>query len=809
MGSRVLSVVSCAALSFASLTVPPPPAGAAAPQQGPVLRLADVLVWTFNERVFTPEDVDQAVYVNPQYCKRAWFKYSGIPYDYFANPKLNLDRIPVALNESGALFEGGVQVSDLHQSAGWPSDSAYDDDHFAPFEVPEPVFEDFTTRDADGKHHPISTIYSFGEELHASIANESYRDFVVFWAEEQIDRGVNALEFDVIGGGYRFSPNGTPGDNPNEGYEDYAVGTANFATTLSVAFARGTAEPVRWFSPKASASSELQPAKRGFDDDKATFWLSDDREPVHTLEVDFGRTRMVQQLVVEFPPSRIQASFRLERWSEGQGWTAFSPAVVMNGNARQSVSFVVDPVATSRVRFSSSEKQAAVAELRIFGMGFRQYLLARYVGERGWALDDRRWRTEKLVDLDDVRQCPDGTMSSFDYRGYLAAHGWTGNPAGGAVTADTALNPVNPLFLEWYPTHYFGGVDGEFRNDPARRQQARDLFVESFSAQRLLGFWRGVADAVHGYAATKNQPLSLTVNGIAPFTDYILTGEATWLLFPVTPAPSASDPQRTELDGSQAQLALWRSVREDKLVLRRLLGTDESAAAETAQDEVPVVTFLDFGYNGMPFRHLGGADALADARVEYLRIYPMEAYAAGVRFCFPVRASEENAWQDVTSSGERVIDTIKRLADFLNAHREVYLDADPSPREGRVTVNGIVPFNGAWNVVSDQNRSPVNGSRVTVALTVARGGFRSYLHVINHDWDKAKHTMRPQRDVPITIPVSGCRRVSVVSPDTSGESELPFTEKDGVVSVRLPSLAYYGVLVLEHGGRPRRTLRRS
>lgn len=779
--------------------------GSLAVGAAPPVELDEVLVWTFNENILTPDRVHDAAFVNPQYCKRSWFKYSGIPYDYFADPALELGELPPLLNSMGALFEGGVQVSDLHASAGWPTDSEYDDDHRPPYEMPDPVFDDFTTRDADGNPHSMDTIYGFSER-HAAIANESYRDFVLFWAQEQIDRGVNALEFDVIGGGYRFSPHGTPGDNPNEGYEDHAIGTANLAVSLAVAYDRGTTQPIRWSYPGATASSAIQPAAAAFDDNPDTFWLSDDIEPLHSLEIDLGRVRTVQQIVVRFPPGRTLARFRLEGWSEAAGWRALITPEEVSDNERALVSFLVEPAAVAKVRLLTTARQAAVAELEVFGSGFRQYLLARY----SWAPNDPRWETEKLVDLHDPRQCPDGTMSSFDYRGYLAAHGWSGNPFGGELRADNLLEPGNPLFLDWCPDHYFKPLDDLFRDDATFRQQLREIYLASYSWRRLASFWSGIVEQVRSYAASRGQSLFVTANGVAAFVDYILTGAATTWLSASYPAPSASDPDRTELDGRQAQLALWRSVREDALALRSLLTAAARGEAPGAvPEEVPVVTFQDFGYDGMPFRHLGGGDEPADERAAYLRTFPMEAYAAGVRFCFPVRANQERAAEDVTSDGVRLIDVIKEQTDFVNAHPEIFRDVEVDSRENRVTVNGIVPFNGARNVVDGRNDSRVNAAMVTVALTRPRGGGRSYLHVVNHNWDPAGHRMVEQRDVPVTVPVSGCTKVTAVAPDLAGEAELPFTATTGGVSFRLPRLSSYAVVVLEQPRAVRRRLRRQ
>ena len=73
--------------------------------------LNDVAVWAFGPVVWCDSVVDAAAYIEPQFIKRAWFKYDNIQYSYFSDPAFSLWTIPPLLNASGALFEGGVQVA--------------------------------------------------------------------------------------------------------------------------------------------------------------------------------------------------------------------------------------------------------------------------------------------------------------------------------------------------------------------------------------------------------------------------------------------------------------------------------------------------------------------------------------------------------------------------------------------------------------------------------------------------------------------------------------------------------------------------
>ena len=160
--------------------------------------LNDVIVWIFSENIYSENIIDSVIDINPQYCKRGWFKFGCIPYDVFPDPQHSLWTIPTTLNDSGILFEGGVQVSELWKTKGWPSDNPYDPDHSPPYKIPDPVFDDFATRDADDNFfwqpNPWDSI------TFVSITNENYQDNVLYWAYEQIDANVNALEFDVING---------------------------------------------------------------------------------------------------------------------------------------------------------------------------------------------------------------------------------------------------------------------------------------------------------------------------------------------------------------------------------------------------------------------------------------------------------------------------------------------------------------------------------------------------------------------------------------------------------------------------------
>ncbi len=748
----------------------------------PVDDLSDVAVWTFNGGITEDWHADTAMYVNPQYCKRAWFKYSEIPCNYFTDPAYSLWTIPPYLNDLGALFEGGVQCAHIQQNTGWPCDSDYDDDHLPPFEVPDPVFYDFATRNPDDSIYWLNN-YTY-PKCNASIANENWRDFLLYWAYEQIDASVNALEFDQINAGYRFTTSGTPDDNSNDGYDDYAIGIANFANKLSVVCGHGIIDPIEWFMPTTSASSNSDSAHLAFDDDFATLWHSEAGD-THWLEIDFGRIRTIQQIYLRFPTEHILSAFYVLYW-DGVAWQDFDSPVFDMLNTDSIRSFLVEPAPAQKVMLFSTDSEAYISEMQLFGQGFRQFILKRYCTDSGWTADDTRWEYEKLIDFSDSATCHDGTMNSFNYRRYLQYHGWAGNPFGAEITATNYLNPENPLFFDWGPYKYCGGLMNIFFADSSIFSIIETLFVASYSYQRTFpNFWFPAMDSMRAYAASLGRDIYITRNGFLfpADEDYLLCPLGAHPIFPVLNEPSAEDSHKVILDGSEARINIWRMIKEYTV---SSMGRD-----------VPLVAFCDFA-DHMPFAHLGGIDEPADERAIYLRTYPMEMRVAGVNFCYPVVESEEIAWLDSTSDGTAIIDVIKQQTDFLNTYIHIYRDVTISDAETLVTVNGIVPYNGEWNWDWGMIISPVNESKVTIAYTESEIEERAYLHIINHDWDSAGRMMLPQDSIPVTIPVSDtCRVVMIISPDFPDTLYPAFDYEDGVVSLVIPILEYYNIIILD------------
>ncbi|HEX8348118.1 MAG TPA: hypothetical protein VF657_25815 [Actinoplanes sp.] len=87
------------------------------------------------------------------------------------------------------------------------------------------IFDDMSTRDADGNPVPHD---EFGFPVPArrgNIFNPAYRRYLLDWAKIQVDGGVDGVSFDEVNGG--FSGGLKYGFNGNEGFDDYTIADFN------------------------------------------------------------------------------------------------------------------------------------------------------------------------------------------------------------------------------------------------------------------------------------------------------------------------------------------------------------------------------------------------------------------------------------------------------------------------------------------------------------------------------------------------------------------------------------------------------
>lgn len=403
---------------------------------------------------------------------------------------------------------------------------------------------------------------------------------------------------------------------------------------------------------------------------------------------------------------------------------------------------------------------------------FRQYLLEKYCIGKGWKIDDPRWIKEKKVNFNDPMQCPDKTMNSFDYRGYLKANGWFKNVGGFSKETKIELQEDNKLKIEPPPANPFF-EDWGFPH-------AEIFNPESFWAQRFTRAWKYICDKVREYAAKRNKKVYITGNGINPFVDYHERG-----IYCGAGQDWPADPETKKLDGKQVKINFWRWV--------------ESDAEKIRGAKKPVFVFDDFGNEGHPLNNIPAPEV-----EEYIRIYSAEIYAAGLKYFFPVR----NGGYDATLR-PRVLKAIIQMADFFNKYSEIYSNVSINLEESRVKVNNIIPFNGTelnyqklFEILlqkKDKTPDRRNESLVSFSLMDSRNGLKTYLHLINHNWDKEKHCIVPQKNIPVFLPIDSkkVKEVVLVSSDFPDEQKIQFVAKEDGIHFVVPNLQYYDVIIFD------------
>jgi hypothetical protein len=270
---------------------------------------------------------------------------------------------------------------------------------------------------------------------------------------------------------------------------------------------------------------------------------------------------------------------------------------------------------------------------------FNAYLLAKYP-----AGTDFQARFGMTADNLLRRDAPQGDLSAnFNYRKYLASHGWAATPYANS----------NPLAVEWK------------RLAPNRIPPGAQDFLAASEPYR---YWKEIVQELRDYARRKYQrPVLITSNGIFPYVDFQSVGLYDFNAEGVDWCPVIGG----RLDGS-------RSLRQAMLGLK--------AQSERIAPGAPVVLFIDWPgalmdrYNALP----------VNDRQDYWRLYAAEAYASGLFFAFHMRTTTG----EPTATQAGVMPLFKQLAAFYRAHASFYHNVTASAADVRLA-NAMV-------AVSDQ-----------------------------------------------------------------------------------------------------------
>lgn len=142
---------------------------------------------------------------------RAWFKWANAPD---LRGQENFVRLA---HNHGALLGGGVTCSALYRGENGISAA---------------TFMDLATRDPNGQLFTISGAY-----YHGATANPAYLRYVLKWAEQQIDAGVDTLFMDEVSGVY----------SSHEGCDSYGLAAfRDYLTRRFITQAHWTSADPRW-----------------------------------------------------------------------------------------------------------------------------------------------------------------------------------------------------------------------------------------------------------------------------------------------------------------------------------------------------------------------------------------------------------------------------------------------------------------------------------------------------------------------------------------------------------------------------------
>jgi len=220
---------------------------------------------------------------------------------------------------------------------------------------------------------------------------------------------------------------------------------------------------------------------------------------------------------------------------------------------------------------------------------------------------------------------PDSLRTNFNYRSYLASHGWSKNP----------LTARNPLAAIWG------------KSVQNRMRKAGTNFVETSTT----AWWGEIVDSVRAYAASQGRTVHITSNGIIPFVDFNSVGlydynkDTAGNQVDYVPATSTGG-----LDGALSLQAAFRSLRERSI-------------AES--DSAPAVLFLDW-----PTGFMNSYYAFSKRqKLDYWRIFGAEGFANGLFWAFHLRTA---MWGDPTAASTGILDSLGHLMDFYRTNASLY-----------------------------------------------------------------------------------------------------------------------------------------
>lgn len=299
------------------------------------------------------------------------------------------------------------------------------------------------------------------------------------------------------------------------------------------------------------------------------------------------------------------------------------------------------------------------------------------------------------------------------------------------------LNSSNPLAAEW------GSMQG------GHPEPENGTFTGTYTS---LVYWQDIVLTLRNYARQKyGKEIYITANGVFPFVDFQMNG--LWDGNPDGPGGTSADycpvTPSGDLDGTQSLLPAFMSIKQ--------------RSARIDGRVVPVAAFIDWP-TGVMSRYLSLPPS---EQSDYWRMYVPEALAATVYLNMHLL----DTIGDPTATQLGLMPLFEHTAAFYEMPAHAALYHGTQDLAGTVTVS--VP-----NIAT-------NLTQVSDGRTVA--------HLINHNYSAG---FQEQDGVVVAFPLAQApTTVTLVSPDYSVDTVVPFTYSGGQVQVTVPKLiAYVAVL---------------
>lgn len=264
-----------------------------------------------------------------------------------------------------------------------------------------------------------------------------------------------------------------------------------------------------------------------------------------------------------------------------------------------------------------------------------------------------------------------------------------------------------------------------------------------FKNERDDRAWKKMTDELRAYALNKGRRVFISANGMAKYVDIQVQNMGM----------ESVKKYEGQLDLSENWIDKWN------LIVRK--GWD------VAGHKVPVVFFHDFG---------GSGDAPIFAWMElspseknlWIRARGAEIYASGGFFAFPIFGPFGcDAMRDGT------IREIAKQTEFYQRNKQLYLQA-----EFISSIKTMPPF-------------------LSVALWRREKPPALLLHIINRETVQGK--LKKQTNVAVDLPFAQLpKKITVFSPDWEGTKSGKAQKKGKCVSIEIPELEAYAVVVLSY-----------